>query len=88
MESVTVPDFLPKCSDSLNSSTACYTPYYSKGYVVHDSYSGCMDSWVLLPGFNLLPNEFQAFIYFLVLVYAFFGVAIVSDVFMASIDVM
>ena len=88
MESVTVPDFLPKCSDSLNSSTACYTPYYSKGYVVHDSYSGCMDSWVLLPGFNLLPNEFQAFIYFLVLIYAFFGVAIVSDVFMASIDVI
>ena len=88
MESVTVPDFLPKCSDSLNSSTACYTPYYSKGYVVHDSYSECMDSWVLFPGFNLLPNEFQAFIYFLVLIYAFFGVAIVSDVFMASIDVI
>lgn len=79
-------NLIPKCSGSVN--TTCYESYYDRGYVVYDKYEECFESWILLPGFLLLPQELLAAIFFFVLIYCFFGVAIISDVFMSSIDVI
>jgi len=43
-------------------------------------------SWVLIPGTPLLPTGFLAVIYFLILVWLFMGIAIVSDIFMEGIE--
>ena len=85
---------LVQCGDSQTGCEAypflqrhCYLTG-SRGAVVYDDYEQCADSWVLLPGFNLLPNWFLGLVYFLTLIWLFLGVAIVSDVFMASIEVI
>ncbi|QDZ24373.1 sodium/calcium exchanger protein [Chloropicon primus] len=77
---------IPSCSPSVN--TSCAESYYDKGYVVYDKYKECYDSWIMLPGFLLLPDELLALVFFFVLIYCFFGVAIISDIFMESIDVI
>ena len=41
---------------------------------------------MLIPGTDLLNDYFLAFVYGLTLVYLFLGIAIVSDIFMASIE--
>ena len=42
----------------------------------------------MIPVMNLLNPETQAFIYALGLLYAFLGIAVISDVFMAAIEVI
>ena len=74
------------CSSSVNGT--CYESFYGKGAVVYDKYMECYDNWIMLPGFLLLPDELLALVFFFVLLYCFFGVAIISDVFMSSIDVI
>jgi len=56
--------------------------------VVFAEYRECQASWILLPGFELLPTWLRIVVYFLCLVWCFFGVAIISDVFMSSIEVI
>ena len=79
-------DVIPACSSSVNGT--CYESFYGKGAVVYDKYMECYDNWIMLPGFLLLPDELLALVFFFVLIYCFFGVAIISDVFMSSIDVI
>ena len=55
---------------------------------VFAEYQECQASWILLPGFELLPAWLRIVVYFLCLVWCFFGVAIISDVFMSSIEVI
>ena len=55
---------------------------------VFAEYRECQASWILLPGFELLPAWLRIVVYFLCLVWCFFGVAIISDVFMSSIEVI
>lgn len=81
-----IQSVIPSCSPSVNVS--CYESYYNKGYVVYDKYMECYESWIMLPGFLLLPDELLALVFFFVLIYCFFGVAIISDIFMESIDVI
>ncbi|QDZ25346.1 sodium/calcium exchanger protein [Chloropicon primus] len=48
----------------------------------------CAKSWALVPIMNLINPEVQAVIYGLGLLYAFLGIAVISDVFMAAIEVI
>jgi solute carrier family 8 (sodium/calcium exchanger) len=43
---------------------------------------------LLIPGISLLSEGVQVFAYFMSLVYLFLGIAIVSDIFMGSIEVI
>lgn len=56
----TSPIRLDKCSldGEYNSAVRghCYTEFDSKGYVVYNNYKECQDSFILLPGWNLLPD--------------------------------
>ncbi|XP_052696783.1 sodium/calcium exchanger 1-like isoform X10 [Crassostrea angulata] len=62
--------------------------YYSNGYVVENLDNGTdqCKSWILLPAENLWPAALRGFLYIVALVYFFLGVAIASDIFMASIE--
>ncbi|XP_076443822.1 sodium/calcium exchanger 2-like isoform X2 [Babylonia areolata] len=63
---------------------------YSHGYVVEylDSGEERCSSWLLIPAENLWPEAFRGFLYILALAYFFMGIAIASDVFMCSIEVI
>lgn len=52
----TTKGVLQKCHD-LSTSTNCYEEV-GNGHVIHHEYDSCTSSWILLPGFNLLPNWF------------------------------
>eukprot|EP00798_Chlamydomonas_sp_ICE-L_P012749 gene12749-15998_t len=58
----------------------------NRGYVYYSDFRRCSGSWVLLPGFNLLPRWLQAIAYFLWLTWLFFGVAVISDLFVEAIE--
>jgi hypothetical protein len=47
---------LQKCHDT-STSTNCYVEIGSSR-IIHNNYESCTDSWLLLPGFSLLPNWF------------------------------
>jgi hypothetical protein len=47
---------LQACHDT-SVSANCYQEVGS-GHIIHNKYESCTDSWLLLPGFNLLPNWF------------------------------
>ena len=60
-----------------------------RGYIeVYSNRDEVCTSWVLVPGTELLPYWLLAIAYFFALVYLFLGVAIVSDLFMAAIEVI
>ncbi len=63
---------------------------YSNGYVVefYDATSEPCESYILLPAENLWHEGVRGFLYCLALIYIFLGIAIVSDVFMSSIEVI
>ena len=60
---------------------------FSGGYIVEFS-ERCFDSWLLLPGQPLWDEGVQGFLYILALLYLFLGIAIVSDIFMSTIEVI
>ncbi len=62
--------------------------YYSNGYVVEYNKNDSCESYILLPAENLWYEGVRGFLYCLALVYLFLGIAIVSDVFMSSIEVI
>ncbi|XP_061162803.1 sodium/calcium exchanger 2-like isoform X6 [Saccostrea echinata] len=70
--------------------TVNHYTYYSNGYVVEylDNGTDACSSWILLPAENLWPKALRGFLYILALMYFFLGVAIASDIFMASIEVI
>eukprot|EP00798_Chlamydomonas_sp_ICE-L_P002409 gene2409-8720_t len=59
-----------------------------RGFVYYDDFQRCAGSWILVPGFNLLPRWLLAVCYTLWLTWLFFGVAVVSDVFVDAITVI
>jgi len=63
---------------------------YTRGYVVE--YTNANDepcsSWMLLPAENLWHEATRGILYILALAYLFVGIAIASDVFMCSIEVI
>mmetsp|Transcript_27992 Transcript_27992/g.65642 ORF Transcript_27992/g.65642 Transcript_27992/m.65642 type:complete len:784 (-) Transcript_27992:280-2631(-) len=64
---------------------------YPTGYILYaegeDATYEC-SSWLLAPGTNLANRPFLAFIYLVGLAYIFLGIAIISDIFMAAIEVI
>lgn len=62
----------------------------SRGYIVEllDNVDKRCESWLLLPGENLWSEGVRGFIYCLALLYIFMGIALTSDVFMTSIEVI
>mmetsp|Transcript_32344 Transcript_32344/g.62174 ORF Transcript_32344/g.62174 Transcript_32344/m.62174 type:complete len:898 (-) Transcript_32344:491-3184(-) len=73
-------------------SERCYVHYTSSSldrYIIYEDYHECAHhEWLLLPGFPLLDQKLLIVIYMGFLIYLFLGVAIISDVFMASIEVI
>jgi len=64
---------------------------YSNGYVVEilkDNNTLPCSSWVLLPAENLWSPILRGFLYVICLFYFFIGIAIASDIFMSSIEVI
>lgn len=63
---------------------------FSKGWIIeqYDNETGRCESWLLLPGENLWSRELRGALYLLAMLYVFLGVAIVSDIFMCSIEVI
>ncbi|KAK3096603.1 hypothetical protein FSP39_001609 [Pinctada imbricata] len=63
---------------------------YSNGYVVEIVSNGSepCSSWILLPAENLWPEWLRGILYVIAIVYMFLGVAIASDIFMGSIEVI
>lgn len=67
-----------------------YRINYSLGFVVEyipENETRC-SSWVLLPAENLWSLSTRGFLYILSMLYLFLGIAIVSDLFMSSIEVI
>lgn len=63
---------------------------YSNGHIVEVlavNVTPC-SSWILLPGENLWPAPLRGVLYIVALIYLFMGVAIASDMFMCSIEVI
>ena len=63
----------------------------SRGYVVEylsNVNDSVCSSWVLLPAENLWPASVRAFLYIIAMLYIFMGIAIVSDIFVGSIEVI
>ena len=48
--------------------------------------SDVCDSWILVPAENIWGTPLRGFLYLVALLYTFIGIAIVSDIFMASIE--
>ncbi|XP_071964302.1 sodium/calcium exchanger 3-like isoform X2 [Antedon mediterranea] len=64
---------------------------YSRGYVIEILDNADIEpctSWLLLPAENLWSEGIRGFLYILAMVYIFIGIAIISDVFMCSIEVI
>lgn len=79
---------LPKCYD--DEDGACFmVPPHSIGVIVYDNErESCMDSWVLLPGFNLLPKGLLVVIYLLFFIWLFQGISLCCDIFVEAIEVI
>ncbi|XP_050401672.1 sodium/calcium exchanger 2 isoform X7 [Patella vulgata] len=63
---------------------------FSRGYVAEFfvNESDICKSWLLLPAENLWPEWLRGVLYIAALIYLFMGIAIASDVFMCSIEVI
>ncbi|XP_030832703.1 sodium/calcium exchanger 2 isoform X2 [Strongylocentrotus purpuratus] len=67
-----------------------YYDNYSLGYVVEfvkENQTRC-SSWLLLPAENLWPAWLRCTLYLMAMFYLFIGIAIISDVFMCSIEMI
>jgi hypothetical protein len=71
-------------------NTAVNPFMFSNGYIeLNDGVTVGKDlcnSFVLLPGVMLMNHGFLAVVYLIALVYLFLGIAIISDIFMESIE--
>jgi hypothetical protein len=54
--SVNASMLMQKCHDT-STSANCYAEF-GDNHIVYNKYDSCTESWLLLPGFNLLPNNF------------------------------
>lgn len=61
---------------------------HSQGYVEEYFDGDRCDSYLLLPGMNLLNKNFMAVMYFIFLLYLFLGISIIADIFMEAIEVI
>ena len=64
-----------------------YAEYGDRGIIVEYSNESC-ESWILLPGENLWPAWVRGTLYMVFMFYLFIGIAIISDIFMGSIEVI
>ena len=64
--------------------------FYDNGYVVEEVSQGKLPcrSWILLPAENLWSDALKGILYIVALFYFFVGIAIASDIFMSSIEVI
>mmetsp|Transcript_31117 Transcript_31117/g.92711 ORF Transcript_31117/g.92711 Transcript_31117/m.92711 type:complete len:106 (+) Transcript_31117:412-729(+) len=74
----------PECN---NTYDGFCVENYAKGSVVYYDSENCANSFINLPGINLLPNWLLGCMWGLFLLWTFFGIAIISDAFVAGIEV-
>lgn len=60
----------------------------SRGFVVERKVEERCESWILVPAENLWDPGLRAFLYLFCMFYCFLGIAVVSDIFMSSIEVI
>jgi len=78
---------LPACNNTY--SGLCIDNWSSgKGSIVYYDFASCSSSFINLPGINLLPNWLLGCMWALFLLWLFFGIAIISDAFVAGIEVI
>jgi len=75
----------PECN---NTYDGFCVENYAKGSVVYYDSENCANSFINLPGINLLPNWLLGCMWGLFLLWTFFGIAIISDAFVAGIEVI
>ena len=63
---------------------------YDRGFVIEELENGTdpCESWILLPAENLWNPVLRGFLYVICIAYLFVGIAIASDIFMSSIEVI
>jgi len=59
---------------------------FEQVYFKSEEQARCSFSYINIPGINLLPYGFRAFLYALALVYSFLGIAIIADIFMSAVE--
>jgi hypothetical protein len=60
LDNATLWGQMVECDDPMTTDR-CFVKYMSSGlerYIVYDQYNECAQSWILLPGFNLLEQKF------------------------------
>uniref|UniRef100_A0A6U2FWI8 Calx-beta domain-containing protein n=1 Tax=Chlamydomonas euryale TaxID=1486919 RepID=A0A6U2FWI8_9CHLO len=77
----------PECNNTYDGLCVDNWPS-GKGAVVYYDWSACSSSFINLPGINLLPDWLLGCMWALFLIWLFFGIAIISDAFVASIEVI
>ena len=80
----------PTMANQSESDTYLVYHNYSNGYIIEIIPVGSepCESYLLLPAENLWSKELRGFLYILAMLYSFVGIAIVSDIFMMSIEVI
>jgi len=59
---------------------------YEEAWFDSEAQASCAYSYINIPGINLLPYGFRAFLYFVALIYSFLGISIVADIFMSAVE--
>jgi len=71
-----------------NASNFTTNVYGNRGFIVDYWKEERCESWILLPGENLWPSWVRGVLYIVFMFYLFIGIAIISDIFMGSIEVI
>lgn len=71
-----------------NLSNLTANQYGDRGFIVDYWKEERCESWLLLPGENLWPSWVRGVLYIVFMFYLFIGIAIISDIFMGSIEVI
>ncbi|KAG1678958.1 hypothetical protein FOA52_013021 [Chlamydomonas sp. UWO 241] len=86
LESALESPLWPHCNSTYDGF--CVDNWGGRGSVVYYDFEHCRASFINLPGINLLPNWLLGVMWGLFLIWTFFGIAIVSDAFVAGIEVI
>jgi len=66
--------------------TVCWPNGFEVAYFDTPAQARCSQSFINIPGINLLPASARAVLYALALAYVFMGIAIIADIFMSAVE--
>mmetsp|Transcript_12800 Transcript_12800/g.40453 ORF Transcript_12800/g.40453 Transcript_12800/m.40453 type:complete len:759 (+) Transcript_12800:158-2434(+) len=77
-----------KFPGSIVNRTSTYDDGYTVEYYDSGEKKDCSQSFILIPGFNLWPKWIRIVTLTVALTYLFLGISIISDIFMAAVEVI